>query len=61
MEAMAFGVPMISTRHSGIPELVIDNYTGMLVDEHNPEQIAKKIEYCLENPKILKKLSKKGC
>jgi len=31
MEAMALGIPVISTKLSGIPELVVDNRTGLLV------------------------------
>ena len=33
MEAMATGLPIISTYHSGIPELVDNNYNGFLVNE----------------------------
>lgn len=33
MEAMAAGLPVVATRHSGIPELVADGETGLLVDE----------------------------
>ena len=33
MEAMATGLPVVSTRHSGIPELVRDDVSGFLVDE----------------------------
>lgn len=32
-EAMANGLAVVSTRHSGIPEAVIDSMTGLLVDE----------------------------
>ena len=35
MEAMACGIPVVSTRHSAIPELVHDGTTGFLVDEHD--------------------------
>lgn len=58
MEAMAFGIPVISTRHSGIPELIIDGYTGMLVGEHRPVEIAEKVEIAINNPKLLNYLSK---
>ena len=34
MEGQATGLPVISTRHGGIPELVIDGETGLLVGEH---------------------------
>lgn len=33
MEAMASGIPVVSTRHSGIPELVQDNVSGFLLEE----------------------------
>ena len=44
MEAMAGGLPVISTRHSGIPELVIDGQTGHLIAEHDAEGLAVAIE-----------------
>lgn len=44
MEAMACGVPVISTRLVGIPDLVIDGETGLLVEPGQPERIADAIE-----------------
>lgn len=52
MEAMAHGLPVVSTLHSGIPELVIDSKTGFLVGERDPEALAKKIEILITNPDI---------
>ncbi len=37
MEAMATGLPVISTFHSGIPELITNNYNGFLVNEKDVE------------------------
>lgn len=44
MEAMAQGVLVLSTRHSGIPELVEDGVSGLLVDERDPAAIAQALE-----------------
>ena len=35
MEAMALGTPVCTTRHSGIPELVTHDESGLLSDEHD--------------------------
>ena len=43
MEAMLSGVPVISTKVSGIPELVIDEVTGLLVEVDNEEALAAAI------------------
>lgn len=43
MEAMACGLPVIATAHSGIPELVIDGQTGYLVPEKDIMSIANRI------------------
>lgn len=42
-EKMATGLPVIATRHGGIPELVIDGTNGCLVPEHAPGAIAAAI------------------
>lgn len=40
MEAMASGLTVLSTRHSGIPELVEDGKSGLLADERDVEGLA---------------------
>lgn len=40
LEAMAHGLPVVSTRHAGIPEAVDDGVTGYLVDEGDVEAMA---------------------
>lgn len=49
MEAMASGVPVISTRLSGISELVDDGKDGFLVESGNAEELAGKIMYLMDN------------
>ncbi|MGJ0479660.1 glycosyltransferase [Pantoea agglomerans] len=41
MEAMAAGLPVVSTFHSGIPELIENNVSGWLVEEDDPEALAE--------------------
>jgi colanic acid/amylovoran biosynthesis glycosyltransferase len=43
MEAMAMSLPVIATRLSGIPELVEDGKSGILVSERDPEAIASAV------------------
>jgi colanic acid/amylovoran biosynthesis glycosyltransferase len=43
MEAMALGVPVLATRHAGIPEVVSDGVTGLLVPEADPAALAQAI------------------
>ena len=50
MEAMASGLPVVSTYHSGIPELIENNISGYLCDEKNIEQISEKLIFIYNNP-----------
>lgn len=47
MEAMAHGVPVVSTRISGIPELVRDGETGLLVEPDDAAALAQALERML--------------
>lgn len=50
IEAMALGVPVVSTAVTGIPELVEDGRTGLLAPQHDPAALATAIRQVLENP-----------
>jgi len=51
-EAMATGLPVISTYHSGIPELVTDNISGFLVPEKDVTALADRIEHLIKHQTI---------
>ena len=50
MEAMAAGIPVMSTQYSCIPELVIHGQSGFLVPERDVAAIAEKLAYLIDNP-----------
>ena len=58
MEAMLSGVPVITTRISGIPELVVDNVTGLLCEPKDADCMATKIKALITNNKLMSELRK---
>jgi glycosyltransferase involved in cell wall biosynthesis len=49
-EAMAAGVPIISTNVDSVPEIITDGKTGLLVPPDNPEALAEKMLYAVTHP-----------
>ena len=60
MEAMAIGIPIIATHHSGIPELIINEQDGFLVPEHDAQAIAEKILLIHKDKLLSNKLVKQA-
>jgi len=60
LEAMGAKKPVISTNVGGIPEVIIDGETGFLIPPQNPQILAEKILYLLENPHRGKEMGEKG-
>lgn len=56
MEAMASGVPVVTTNHSGIPELVEHECTGFLAEEHDVQALAKYMLRIVSNPDVAESL-----
>jgi glycosyltransferase involved in cell wall biosynthesis len=52
LEAMANSLPVVSTRHAGIPEAVVEGVTGFLVDEGDIEDMALYIVQLANNAKL---------
>jgi glycosyltransferase involved in cell wall biosynthesis len=52
IEAMAAGLPVVTTAKACIPEIVIDGETGFIVEPKNPEQIAEKLTLLCENENL---------
>jgi colanic acid/amylovoran biosynthesis glycosyltransferase len=58
LEAMAAGLPVVATRHGGIPEAVRDGHDGLLVPERNAEALAGAVITLLSDPAMLRRFSR---
>ena len=59
-EAMASGMPVLATRHGGIPELVEDGLSGYLVAEHDVENLAARLLELVNSPDIWTTMGQAG-
>jgi colanic acid/amylovoran biosynthesis glycosyltransferase len=59
-EAMALKVPVVATPVTGIPELVEDERTGLLVPERDPAPLAGAIRRLIEEPETARRLAEAG-
>lgn len=59
-EAMAMGIPVVSTYHAGIPELVENGVSGFLVPERDVSILRKKLEYLITHQQEWKRMGKAG-
>lgn len=60
IEAMAMGKPVVATRGGGVPEIVIDGRTGILVEPQDPDMMAQGILTLLKDPLLSHTLGKEG-
>lgn len=60
MEAQAAGLPIISTYHTGIPELVINGKSGFLVPERDIDALAERFIFLIEHPEIWEEMGRYG-
>jgi glycosyltransferase involved in cell wall biosynthesis len=60
LEASASGLPVVSTRHGGIQEAVLDGETGFLVDEGDIDGMAERMIKLVESPDEAARLGQSG-
>jgi glycosyltransferase involved in cell wall biosynthesis len=60
MEASASGLPVVATRHAGIPDVVIDGDTGFLVDEGDVFAMATCMLRLIDDPKLAQRMGRAG-
>jgi glycosyltransferase involved in cell wall biosynthesis len=60
LEASASGLPVVATRHAGIPEVVVDGETGFLVEERDVEGMARQMARLVLEPGLAAELGRAG-
>ncbi len=60
LEASSFGLPVVSTIHAGIPEIVLDGKSGFLVQEYDYMAMSKRIIQLLSDETLRIKLGEFG-
>ncbi len=58
VEAMAAGLPVVSTHHAGIPAAVTDGVTGLLVREDDDAGLAGALGRVIEDPELRERLGR---
>ncbi len=53
LEGMRAGLPIIASRVGGMPEVIVENETGLLVEPRNPEALAAALEKLVGNPELM--------
>lgn len=60
LEGMAAGLPIVATAVGGVPELVEDGVTGLLVPEGDAHRLSDALERLLNSPKLARRMGEAG-
>lgn len=60
LEASASGLPVISTRHAGIPDVIVEHETGLLVDERDVEGMSEHMLRIAQDAELADRLGSAG-
>lgn len=60
LEAMQFGLPIISTPEGGIPDILIDSKNGLMCKQKDADSLAEALQCLIENPDLRHKMGACG-
>ena len=60
MEAMAAGLPVVSTSVAAVSEMIVDEQTGFIVSEKDSTALAQRMGYLMDNPEFARAMGIKG-
>lgn len=52
LEAMQYGLPILSTYEGGIPDIIVQGETGFIIKQHDVVTLAEKIKFLIKNTQI---------
>jgi glycosyltransferase involved in cell wall biosynthesis len=60
MDAMSVGLPIVASRVGGVPEIVIDNENGIIIDAGRSDQLKAAILRLYEDPVLARRIGDNG-
>ena len=60
LEAMQYGLPIVTTDEGGIPDIVKDGENGLICEKNNPDSLANCIEMLLKDNTLREEYGRKG-
>ena len=60
LEAMSYGLPVVATRISSVPEMIIDGKNGLLVNPRDPKDLANALQRLIESKDLRIKIGEAG-
>jgi N-acetyl-alpha-D-glucosaminyl L-malate synthase BshA len=60
LEPLAHGKPVVATRGGGIPEVIQEGITGLLVPPHSPKDLAEAVDFLIVHPERAKTMGQEA-